>query len=158
MPSEHVFHLNDRTVMKNAAHDSNRPAVIVLATSKAWQAAIKQHFGSMTIVWALDAQDTANEAARFPDAAIVIELTSQPQQKLALTLRKLLQHRRLVFLVTQIGLQSSAEPFRRLGIADVIVTISQTDRLHSMIARYNRGLEQHSLTLEQQIESALPWR
>ena len=145
--------------MKNHSENlSNRPVLIVLATSKAWQAAIKRHFDAMTIAWALDVRDIAREAERFPEAAIVLEMSARPQQNLVPVLRTLLQHRRLVFFVTQIGLQSSAEPFRRLGIADVIVTISQTDRLHSMIARYNRGLKRPKLTLEQQIESALPWR
>ena len=142
----------------HSENQTNRDVVIVLATSKAWQAAIKQHFSAMTVAWALDVQDMAQEAERFSEAAVVIEMGARTQQNLVPALRKLLQHRRLVFLVTQIGLQSSAEPFRRLGIADVIVTISQTDRLCRMIARYNRGLERHRLTLEQQIESALPWR
>lgn len=132
--------------------------VIVLATSKAWQAAIEREFPASMLIWALDENDLLAEADNYLDSAVVVEFVATGEGAAMNWLRLVLEQRRQVFVLASIQHSALAERLRALGVADVVVAISDTTRLHAMISRHNDRAPEHKLTLEQQIESALPWR
>ncbi len=131
--------------------------VIVLATSKAWQAAIERAFPARMLIWALDENDLLTEADQYQDSAIIVEFSGAAwltDKGLAV----ILDQRRRVFVVAALGRSVQAERLRAIGVADVVVTIAQTRRLHSLIQRHNMLVPEQNIPLETQIESALPWR
>ena len=132
--------------------------VIVLATSKAWLSAIEREFPTTMLIWALDENDLLTEAGQYPDSAIIVECGSAPDVATAKWLKLVLEHRRRLFVVCGIQQSAQAERLRALGVSDVVVAISESSRLHTLIRRHNALAPQHNLSLEQQIESALPWR
>lgn len=136
----------------------NTIPVIVLATSKAWQAAIEREFPAAMLIWALDENDLLTEAKQYPDSAIIVECAAASNPTATKWLRLVLEHRRRLFVVAGIQQSAQAERLRALGVADVVVAISQSPRLHKLIRRHNAVAPEHNLSLEQQIESALPWR
>ncbi len=136
----------------------NSIPVVVLATSKAWQAAIEREFPAAMLIWALDENDLLTEAKQYSDSAIIVECSSVFDATEAKWLKLLLEHRRRLFVVVSIQNSAHAERLRALGVADVVVAISESSRLHQLIRRHNALLPEPNLSLEQQIESALPWR
>ena len=132
--------------------------VIVLAASKAWQAAIEREFPASMLIWALDDNDLLTEASQYPDSAIIVEFTATSDATSANWLKLALDHRRRLFVVSGIQHAEQAEHLRALGVADVVVAISEIGRLHTMLRRHNASAPAHNLSLEEQIESALPWR
>lgn len=137
--------------------------VIALATSKAWHAALRRTFAPVNLVWALNDNDLLIEAKRYRHAPVVIEVSGDgisPERALAgvASLRWLLESRRRVFLVTQIIDQMDARPFRRLGISDVIVTIGNAERLMRLVQKHYQHSNPPNLTIEEQVEAAMPWR
>ena len=138
--------------------NGNTIPVIVLATSKAWLSAIEREFPTTMLIWALDENDLLTEAVEYPDSAIIVECSAAPDVATAKWLKLVLEHRRRLFVVCGFQQSAQAERLRALGVADVIVAISQSNRLHTLVRRHNALAPQHNLSLEQQIESALPWR
>ena len=136
----------------------NSVPVIVLATSKAWQAAIEREFPAAMLIWALDENDLLAEAERYTNSAIIVECVAGSDGTATKWLKLVLEHQRRLFVVTSIQHSVQAERLRALGVADVVVAISESGRLHKLIRRYNALLPEPNLSLEQQIESALPWR
>jgi len=132
--------------------------LIVLSTSKAWQAAIEREFPASMLIWALDENDLLMEASQYQDSAIIVEFTPTSDAPSAKWLKLVLEHRRRVFVVAGIQQSAQAEHLRALGVADVVVAIPETGRLHAMVRRHNALAPQQNLSLEKQIESALPWR
>ena len=138
--------------------NGNTLPVIVLATSKAWLSAIEREFPATMLIWALDENDLLTEAGQYPDSAIIVECSVAPDVATAKWLKLVMEHRRRLFIVCGIQQSAQAESLRALGVADVVVAISQSKRLNTLIKRHNALAPQHNLSLEQQIESALPWR
>jgi len=136
----------------------NAIPVIVLATSKAWQAAIEREFPAAMLIWALDESDLLAEAVEYPDSAIIVECVATPEITTTKWLKLVLEHRRRLFVVSSMQQSAQAERLRALGVADVIVAISESSRLHTLVRRHNALAPDHNLSLEQQIEAALPWR
>ena len=132
--------------------------VIVLATSKAWQAAIEREFPAAMLIWALDENDVLAEAGQYPDSAIIVECSETSDTTATKCLKLVLEHQRRVFVVSGIQQSAQAERLRAIGVADVIVAISESSRLPTLVQRHNALAPEHNLSLEQQIESALPWR
>ncbi len=138
--------------------NQNSTSVIVLANSKAWQAAIEREFPAAMLVWALDENDLLTEAGQYPDSAIIVECSPALNATEAKWLKLVLEHRRRLFVVVNIKDYVYAERLRTLGVADVVVAISESGRLNKLISRHNALLPEPNISLEQQIESALPWR
>lgn len=136
----------------------NAIPVIVLATSKAWLSAIEREFPAAMLIWALDENDLLTEAEQYPDSAIIVECVATANATATKWLKLVLEHRRRLFVVAGIQQSAQAERLRALGVADVVVAISETSRLHKLIRRHNALAPEQNLSLEQQIESALPWR
>ena len=136
----------------------NAIPVIVLATSKAWQAAIEREFPAPMLIWALDENDLLTEAEQYPDSAIIVECGSATDTAATKWLKLVLERQRRLFVVASIQQSAQAERLRAFGVADVVVAISESSRLHKLIRRHNALAPEHNLSLEQQIESALPWR
>ena len=110
------------------------------------------------LIWALDENDLLAEAIQYPDSAIIVECSATPDATEAKWLKLVLEHRRRLFVVAGIQQSTQAERLRALGVADVIVAISESSRLHTLIRRHNALAPEQDLSLEQQIEAALPWR
>jgi hypothetical protein len=136
----------------------NAIPVIVLATSRAWLCAIEREFPAAMLIWALDENDLLTEAGRYPDSAIVVECGPTTDATATKWLKLVLEHRRRLFVVTGIQQSAHAERLRAMGVADVVVAISESGRLHRLIRRHNALAPKQNLSLEQQIESTLPWR
>jgi len=138
--------------------NGNKLPVIVLANSKAWLSAIEREFPAAMLIWALDENDLLTEAVQYPDSAIIVECGANLDVTETKWLKLVLEHRRRLFVVAGIQQSAQAERLRALGVADVIVAISQSNRLPTLIRRHNALAPERNLSLEQQIESALPWR
>jgi chemotaxis response regulator CheB len=132
--------------------------VIVLATSRAWISAIQREFPAAMLIWALDENDLWVEAGHYPDSAIIVECTPAADATSSKWLKLVLENQRRLFVVSNIQHRGQAERLRALGVADVLVAISQSGRLRIHIKRHNALAPQNKQTLEQQIQSTLPWR
>lgn len=136
----------------------NTIPVIVLAISKAWLSAIEREFPAAMLIWALDENDLLTEAVEYPDSAIIVECGPASDATETKWLKLVLEQRRRLIVVSGIQQSAQAERLRAFGVADVVVAISQSNRLPALVRRHNALAPEHNLSLEQQIESALPWR
>ena len=138
--------------------NGNAIPVLVRATSKAWLSAIEREFPAPMLIWALDENDLLTEAGQYPDSAIIVECGATADATATKWLKLVLEHRRRLFVVAGIQQSAQAERLRALGVADVVVAISESSRLRTLVSRHNALAPAQNLSLEQQIESALPWR
>ena len=140
--------------------------VVVLAKSPRWQSAIEREFKTFKLVWALDESDLLVEAIAHPNSAVILELSSNtaiPPTDLASEPSThwwslVLDLRRHVWLLTNYQQSRDAARLRFLGIVEVFVATAETHRLKKMLYRHNCSAPQSVLSLEEQIESKLPWR
>ena len=140
--------------------------VVVLAKSTRWQSAIEREFKNSKLIWALDESDLLVEAIAHPNSAVIIELpsntaippTDSASEPSTHWWSLVLDRRRHVWLLTNYQQSRDAERMRFLGIVEVFVTTAETSRLKKMLYRHNRSAPQSVLSLEEQIESKLPWR